>query len=696
MEIKKFKLIVSFLHAAILLILFLFFIQMPRSLSLEISFLRIYSVIRQYIFFSYEKPDPERFLFVSLSYDKKIIDKTDANGFVIGNQTITDRQKITQFLQILNQKPDNHTFLLLDVSFEEKSPYDSLLSIQLAKTKNYLVSYSQLEEKMKMPFLSTHQGLSVFETNKDGIIVKYSPVQLDTVKTTPLLMYEQLHQKHYKPGWFLDMMDNKLCLKSFNLNYRLWFTSDSMKYNSEYKKVILNELLNSSSPEEIQLLTKDKIIVAGDFEDLDIHETLYGKLPGSIILLNAFLALEHEDNRLSLFFLLTVFITYTYLSYICLSNRKIIQRKKSNFVNRFLGKIYISEEIRKILSGFIGTSFFLFFVSFITYSFFNISIDVFYTTFYFQLLGWIIQYRSNIRKLKDENTLLDGLVNERTLELKEKNRLILLQNLDVSAKAQELEEKNLKITELNNNLEKVVEKRTQQLQQINDDLETFLYRSYHDFSGPLRTIIGLCNLGKYYIEYQDVIQLLDKINFTSLKMDKLLTKLKQLLIIGSKEQQLETEDVRKQLELVKETFQQEISDKHIKFTITGETQLPIRSYSELLQICLQNLIENAVIFSDPLKSNPFIKIELKDMPNSIEIIISDNGIGINKNHQYEIFEKFFRGSEQSEGNGLGLYLVKIAIEVLKGSISFQSTPNVGSTFIITLPKNIVEMLFVSF
>ena len=76
-----------------------------------------------------------------------------------------------------------------------------------------------------------------------------------------------------------------------------------------------------------------------------------------------------------------------------------------------------------------------------------------------------------------------------------------------------------------------------------------------------------------------------------------------------------------------------------------------------------------------------------DGSDAISISITDNGIGIPEDQQDKIFEMFFRASNQGNGSGLGLFIVKEVINQLNGSISFESTQDEGTTFRISLPRN---------
>lgn len=104
-------------------------------------------------------------------------------------------------------------------------------------------------------------------------------------------------------------------------------------------------------------------------------------------------------------------------------------------------------------------------------------------------------------------------------------------------------------------------------------------------------------------------------------------------------------------------------------------------------IALSNLIDNSIKYN---KSIPQIKISTMDNNSAFEIMIEDNGIGIDKKNQEKIFDTFYRISTGNvhdiKGNGIGLSIVKRIVEAHLGKIEIQSDKNVGSKFIINLPK----------
>lgn len=116
----------------------------------------------------------------------------------------------------------------------------------------------------------------------------------------------------------------------------------------------------------------------------------------------------------------------------------------------------------------------------------------------------------------------------------------------------------------------------------------------------------------------------------------------------------------------------------------AKPDLEFHSSRELLNSILQNLIYNAIKYRKPIAES-FLNILIQKIKRKIIFEISDNGIGISKELQPCIFEMFFRATISSSGTGLGLYIVKNAVEKLSGEISFKSVPGKGLTFKVVLP-----------
>jgi len=108
-----------------------------------------------------------------------------------------------------------------------------------------------------------------------------------------------------------------------------------------------------------------------------------------------------------------------------------------------------------------------------------------------------------------------------------------------------------------------------------------------------------------------------------------------------------------------------------------------------LRSVLYNLVSNALKYSDELRI-PKILIKSSIRRGFMVIMVSDNGIGIDKKQLRSIFNKYHRVSTEVEGNGVGLYLVKQILETAGGRIEVKSTPGVGSVFSVFLPLAVTE------
>lgn len=125
--------------------------------------------------------------------------------------------------------------------------------------------------------------------------------------------------------------------------------------------------------------------------------------------------------------------------------------------------------------------------------------------------------------------------------------------------------------------------------------------------------------------------------------------------------------------------------KHLEIETDIEEDVHIRSDAELLSLVWNNLISNAVKFTP---EGGTIGLRLQADAEHITVSVRDTGCGIKPEVGQHIFEKFYQGdtSHATQGNGLGLALVKRVVDILQGKISVQSTYGQGSTFTVTFPR----------
>ena len=128
------------------------------------------------------------------------------------------------------------------------------------------------------------------------------------------------------------------------------------------------------------------------------------------------------------------------------------------------------------------------------------------------------------------------------------------------------------------------------------------------------------------------------------------------------------------------------SQKEIKFNRSINQGSQFYSDRQALRIILNNLISNAIRYSNPKAAEPFVSVRVSTSETEANIEVWDNGIGIPAEHHSKIFDQFYRVSADKKGTGLGLHLVKKTVEKLSGHISLESAPGAGSRFKMTLPN----------
>ena len=106
----------------------------------------------------------------------------------------------------------------------------------------------------------------------------------------------------------------------------------------------------------------------------------------------------------------------------------------------------------------------------------------------------------------------------------------------------------------------------------------------------------------------------------------------------------------------------------------------------------RNLISNAIKYRQLVNRNPEVSVKIHVDNLRADISFSDNGIVIDEKSLNKIFEMFYRATEQSDGSGIGLYIVKNAVEKLGGQISVASKAQQGTRFSIILPNRINSII----
>lgn len=148
--------------------------------------------------------------------------------------------------------------------------------------------------------------------------------------------------------------------------------------------------------------------------------------------------------------------------------------------------------------------------------------------------------------------------------------------------------------------------------------------------------------------------------------------------------EVEVYDVCRQLCESVFLFEEAMEEKEIELEADIEDAAMIKADASLMELVWNNLLSNAVKFTERGGS---ITIRQTSDENRVRVSVSDTGCGIAKENINHIFDQFYQGdtSHSTEGNGLGLALVKRVLELIDGEIQITSEKGKGSTFLVTLP-----------
>ncbi len=223
------------------------------------------------------------------------------------------------------------------------------------------------------------------------------------------------------------------------------------------------------------------------------------------------------------------------------------------------------------------------------------------------------------------------------------------------------------------------------------ELDTFIYRSSHDLKGPLASLQGLLNVAKSEVKDSSAIQYLKLIERSVLHLDNILMDLLNITKITQGSLNIVEIHLHEVINNIISSFENLPEYANIKWEFNLDQNDKVFLDRSLINNIFQNLIINAIKYQDGTKAQSMVRISTKRLEDEFMVQIEDNGEGIPESLQRNIFDMFFRGNTKSSGTGLGLYIVKNAVEKSGGRIILESEEKVGSTFTIYLPiKYIVE------
>ncbi len=236
-----------------------------------------------------------------------------------------------------------------------------------------------------------------------------------------------------------------------------------------------------------------------------------------------------------------------------------------------------------------------------------------------------------------------------------------------------------------------LEVRNKELTELNEVLDGLVYTASHDLKTPLVNLTSMLNMLTAMLKRPGSEAMVEEIIGRMHKAtEKFRVTIHDLLDVSRVERQFQEEVQTLTLDEtaseVLDSLKAEIQERHAKIDLDFTAAPEVTFSKSGLESILQNLLSNALKYAHPERT-PEINLSSKLNGQFVQLAVQDNGLGIDLAKQEgKLFKMFTRlHGNQSEGSGIGLYIVKRTIEQAGGSIEVRSTPNKGSTFLVNIP-----------
>jgi PAS domain S-box-containing protein len=212
----------------------------------------------------------------------------------------------------------------------------------------------------------------------------------------------------------------------------------------------------------------------------------------------------------------------------------------------------------------------------------------------------------------------------------------------------------------------------------NKELDTLFYKASHDLKSPIKTLEGLFLILKSAKGQQKEHEAIDHLGETINKLKIQNESLLQLVKINEVDPVLESVQP---FSIIKQCA---LQYEGLKLSTKGSPNLKMNSDPYLLELIFSKLLHNSVRYSS---THPIeVEISYQRQAKAHSFSLMDQADGIEPEARDHIFEMFYKGSEKSKGSGLGLYIVKKAVDKLGGEIMVTKNVPRGSIFTVTFPN----------
>jgi signal transduction histidine kinase len=243
--------------------------------------------------------------------------------------------------------------------------------------------------------------------------------------------------------------------------------------------------------------------------------------------------------------------------------------------------------------------------------------------------------------------------------------------------------KGRRLETLKREARRALRKQNDELMKVNKELDSFVYSVSHNLRSPLTSVMGLLNLAEHEDRDKKLADLHRMMHASISKLDETLREILDYSKNARGNVEIEPINWMNIIETTLTRLKYLDPQSTIHWNIAVEDNAVFHSDKNRIGIIFNNLLSNAIRYRE--RSREAINtIKVSVTAQTATITITDNGTGISEATLPKVFDMFFRGTEDGQGAGLGLYIVKDVVKKLNGNISISSVSGRGTEVALTL------------
>lgn len=379
----------ALLNAACMLGLTLFWLSLPRTFGDEVLFIKWTSIVKKSLLGFDERPKADEVLYVDVAGSKQVLDIPDpfyeeTTGF--HRAVITDREQLNLFLSQVAAYGSDIPLVLLDISFERPSPADLALQATIDSFPFPILAAQRLDDSGQLSPSTIRLPLGVANyLSTDFSFMKYPLFLKDTLPTLPLLAWSVTEGKSFSNERLWPRLDGRSSLPKPIIDFKIrpfhinrGGGTDTTGYSLRALGTLIFEW-DFWQEEDIRELLRGKTIVVGDFL-YDRHETVFGIMPGPMIVHNAYLTLKADESLIPWSWLLLLYALFFWM--IIRSTREVLEREQG-------AKRKFKAIIGDLLADSLDETLFLILATVLSYFVFNIHINILVALIYLKITAYL-------------------------------------------------------------------------------------------------------------------------------------------------------------------------------------------------------------------------------------------------------------------------------------------------------------------